>query len=188
VTYLLAAAGVSILRFVKVGGPAGRVDVSSCPKPWEVPELHMAAALGGVELELAASDTAEGVAAARAVLLCAERLGVARPVGFFVVKRFGPGSLEGAADLLDKAVVRLLRRGGYVGLTSGSKPQVFYLLLAAWIAGAQPVYVDVGGGVHLLPRVEVRVESLPRELLYAGDRPRVWVLELIRSGRLSSLP
>ncbi|MEZ0248576.1 MAG: hypothetical protein ABWJ97_04825, partial [Thermoproteus sp.] len=83
---------------------------------------------------------------------------------------------------------RLLRRGGYVGLTSGTKPQAFYLLLAAWIAGAQPVYVDAGGKIHKLPRVKVDVGSLPRELLYEGGRPRGWVEELIRNGRLSSSP
>ncbi|MEL9991513.1 MAG: hypothetical protein QXP98_07000 [Thermoproteus sp.] len=188
-TYLLEPCGVSILRHMGAEGPLARLDAAKCPDPRKVPELHTAMALGGeVELELAATDTQAGLAAARAVLTCAERLGVAKPVGYFVVKRLGPSSLEGAADLLDKAVVRLLRRGGYVGLTSGTKPQAFYLLLAAWIAGAQPIYVDASGKVHLLPKVQVDLKSLPKELLYDGERPRRWVEELIRSGRLSSSP
>ncbi|MEM1598014.1 MAG: hypothetical protein QXP31_10720 [Pyrobaculum sp.] len=188
-TYLLQPCGVSILKKIGVKRPLDKIRGAQCPDPREVPELHTALALGGgVELELAATDTPQGVAAARAVLYCAEALDVAKPVGYFVVKRLAPGSLEGAADLLDKAVARLLKRGGYVGITPGTKPQAAYLLLAAWIAGAEAVYVDAGGRIHRLPRVEVRVETLPRELLYQGGRPRQWVEELIRSGRLSSPP
>ncbi|MEZ0248575.1 MAG: hypothetical protein ABWJ97_04820, partial [Thermoproteus sp.] len=85
-TYLLEPCGVSILKAMGVKSPLERIDGRRCPDPREVPELHTAVALGGdVELELAATDTQAGLAAARAVSICAERLGVARPVGYFVV-------------------------------------------------------------------------------------------------------
>ncbi|ACB40074.1 hypothetical protein [Pyrobaculum neutrophilum] len=184
--YLLEAVGArgAGRLLSRVGG--------DCPDPRSVPELHTALALGGgVELELAAADTPESAAAARWLLECAGRLGVAKPVGFFVVRGLAPGSLTGAAELFDQAVVRLLRRRGeaYVGVTSGWRVLSIYLALAAWVSGAVPVYVDRSGGLHALPRVSLGVEDLPRELLYREDgRPRRWLEELSRSGRRFSSP
>ncbi|WP_231818655.1 hypothetical protein [Thermoproteus tenax] len=87
--------------------------------------------------------------------------------------------------------MRLLRRKrqveAYVGLTSGWRILSIYLALAAWVAGAVPVYVDKSGVLHALPRVALRAEDLPRELLYREDgRPRRWFEELSRSGQPSS--
>jgi hypothetical protein len=173
-TYLLAAAGLTILRKMGVDNPAGLVAArldkygGRCPQPSQVPELHAAEVLGRrlgarVGLELVATDTPESVAAARLILLCARVSGAAEPLGFYTVKRFAPGDYQGVAEFLRLAVERLRAAGGgYVSITSGFNLQVVYLALAGWLAGAKVIYVDEGGNLFEVPHVEIC--RLPHEL------------------------
>mgnify|MGYP001770749198 CR=1 FL=1 len=176
-TYLLSAAGLSILRAFGIGkGEAravARLDKfrGRCPDPRKVAELHTAlvlsrAAGGPVDLELIAADAPDSILAARLLVMCAEETKAARPLGFVTVKRFTPGSYEGAAEFLAAAVARLSAARGdrYVSITAGFNLEAVYLALAGWIAGAQVIYVDEAGNIHRIPPVSIAPDDLPPEL------------------------
>jgi putative CRISPR-associated protein (TIGR02619 family) len=186
-TYLLAAAGLSILRALGIARgeiPAiARLDKfrGRCPDPRKVGELNTAVVLsravgGPVELDLVATDAPESLLAARLLVMCAEETKAARPRGYVAVKRFTPGSYEGAAELIEAAVARLASAEGdkSVSVTTGFNLEAVYLALAGWIAGAQVIYVDEEGNLHRVPQISVGIDDLPPELrrgrLAAGRR------------------